>query len=509
MDFGFGKIPRKLGNPWHGLVEHLGGGSHALTLDSNASVRAYTAPIQNIGAVWELKKPGIGAASTTPEESALGMEWRNWAFQPSGTNGKQVFFDAGGQPWWVVAMSFSVNGTAQTLDATFLLRPFGRLNGLSESALATLSITGLSVPGLTVSVSTWSLMSIKRQGNSMLIGFFENWDGYPAGDHAREMLGIVEISIGGTASYTPGAWPAGFTGLSLSATVVATTAECAAQSVVEVNTSSATETPCPDPPADPPESATYAYSGACHYRVKTTYPIWAWYVLDGSDQVPELVNVESWYESQSQITTTATCAEPDLITTSLSKSTEYSMWHRVFTSTDSIAGPVYHYSASVSGWEYVGDQIEITEQYTHQLDGETILAFSEIGDTITLGCIPGSMPYLARSLLLYSGGANRVPISFGPTICNANIIGLLKAVGNAVTYSSGMPTSTSTPIASCEFTGLLAVGGPHPGADGLTGQFNYSAVSGFWRCGYTQSLNAYDPVLNRHGGLKSNRSWYV
>lgn len=509
MDFGFGKIPTKIGNPWHGLVEYLGGGNYTLTLDSNASVRAYTAPIQIIGAVWELKKPGIGAVSTTTEEAALGMEWRNWAFQPSGTNGKQVFYDDGGQPWWVVALGCGFTGAGQTMNVYIQLRPFGRLNGLSESATATLNITGLSVPGITASANTWQLMGINRQGNAMLIGVFENWDGYPAGDHAREMLGIVEISIGGTASYTPGAWPAGFTGLSVSAAVVATTADCAPQTVVEVNTSSATETLCPDPPADPPESATYSYSGSCHYRVKVTYPIWAWYAADGADQVVDIVRVDSFYESRAAVSTTATCNEPDMITTSLSKSTEFEMWHRVFTDTASATGPVYRYAANLSGWEYIDDQIETTEQYTHQFDGQTILALSEVADTITMGCNPGSIPYLARSLVLYAGGANRVPISFGPVILNANLVGMLKAVGDAVAYSAGAPSSTTTPIASCEFTGLLASGGTHSGATGLTGQFNYSAVSGFWRCGYTQSLNAYDPVLNRHGGLKSNRSWYV
>lgn len=507
MDLGFGKIPAKLGNPWHGLVKHLGGGSYTITLDSNASVRTFTA-VDIAGycqTTWELKRPGIGDASTTTEESALGWEWRNWALQPSGTGGKTVFFDAAGAPWQIVTASLTINSD-EAATINFGLRPFGRLNGLTETATASVSAT-LSVPGITWTAGPWSLMSVKRRGNVWLIGLFENWDGYPYGDHAREMKGIIEVTINGTGNFTAGSWPSGFSGFSLAASVVATTAACAPLETVITNTSSASETPC----ADPPGSNTYAYSANCAYKVKTTYPIWAWYINSGGDQIADLVQVEAWYESDMARNSTASC--PSLTTLTLSAASSFSMWHRLFSSTNSIDGPVYTQSAHISHWELgtPPDPPTLVETtISHTLDGVEIVNFIIGDDAVALGCIPGSIPYLARSLLIDAGTGNFKPISFGPLIQSGNIIGMLKAVASGtVHYTYGTPDAGTAVISTASWTGFLTPGGAHPAADGLTGSFVYHASSTYWQCTPNGYVTAYDPMTNRHGGLQSNPAWYV
>ena len=141
MDFGFGKTPTKIGNPWRGLVEHLGGGSHRITLDSNASVRTFTATDISgyaLNGTWELKRPGIGSATTSPDEAALGWEWRNWAFQRSGTQGALVFFDGAGVPWQIATSSLTVN-SGETVTVTLGIRPYGRLTWICCSVITDFS----------------------------------------------------------------------------------------------------------------------------------------------------------------------------------------------------------------------------------------------------------------------------------------------------------------------------------------------------------------------------------
>lgn len=518
MDLGLGKIPVKIGNPWHGLVEHLGGGSHRITLDSTDSVRTFTATDISgyaLNGTWELKRPGIGSATTSPEEAAMGWEWRNWAFQPSGTQGALVFFDGAGVPWQIATSSLTIN-SGETVTVTLGLRPYGRLNGLTETATATVSAT-LSVPGITWTAGPWALMGIKRRGNVWLVGLLENWAGYPYGDHAREMKGIFEISIDGTGSFAAGSWPSGFTGFSLSASVVATTAACAPVETVITNTSSFSETPC----ADPPGSNTYASSASCAYKAKTTYPIWAWYINSGDDQIVDLVKVEAWYESAMSKTSTASC--PSLTTLSLSGSRSWSIWHRLFTSTYSIDGPVYHHARQIIHWS-LGDPPDpvtlVDTEFTDSLDGVVFQNYTvndSVGDDYIVGstgCVPLSFPYLARTWLIdnYAPGSgyDYKLISFGPIRKSSHVIGMIKAVADGViNYTYGYPDTGSVAISSAAWTGFLTPGGPHDGATITAGEFTYHPSSGYWQCLPAGYITAYDPVGNRHAGLTTYPAWYV
>lgn len=509
MDFGFGKTPTKIGNPWRGLVEHLGGGSHRITLDSNASVRTFTATDISgyaLNGTWELKRPGIGSATTSPDEAALGWEWRNWAFQRSGTQGALVFFDGAGVPWQIATSSLTVN-SGETVTVTLGIRPYGRLNGLTETATATVSAT-LSVPGITWTAGPWALMGIKRRGNVWLIGLFENWAGYPYGDHAREMKGIFEISIDGTGSFAAGSWPSGFTGFSLSASVVATTAACAPVETVTINDLTATEsTPCSDPSAP----ATYTASTVSHYRVKVTYPVWAWYVPSGSDQMADLVKVESWFDRALDESSSISCASGTRY--AYSHTSEFSVWHRVFSSAYSIDGPAYKQTKLLTDY-YLTDPpdpvgVETWER-VYSLGGVTFATSGYGGGGVSETAYPGaSYPYLARTIPVPINATEYRIVGLGPLIKSSHVVGVLQSVSAAVTYSGGLPTTSTAALSTCTWTGFLTPGGLHASATPTAGEFTYHASSGYWQCLPAGYITAYDPVTNRHGGLLTYPAWYV
>jgi len=190
------------GNPWHGLVE-----SSTLTTTEGSIERAW--PVQpDSSDAFLFKVAGLDTPTTTSEQAALGMEWRNTAIL-SGWWNRQLY----GQPIPGGNMSrvFNADGISYLVDASGLTLVSGSPTKLSGSIkLTPLVVSDPEIDSVTLTLADLTLngsnntimdvLAIKQDGSEIVLGIWHGQhDGgdvqYSETDETRGMAMLNLYSI--------------------------------------------------------------------------------------------------------------------------------------------------------------------------------------------------------------------------------------------------------------------------------------------------------------------------
>lgn len=170
-------------------------------------------------------KPGQPTVTTPPAESALGMEWRNFALCPGAFgfgNDFYPFTDAGGNTWIISQFVATLNSDASGSVAVHII-PAASMDVFGPQPAAQVVQTNYVTGTFPAGIDTGGLPMVaklldsKNEGRTWLFGVVSGTQDYDA-----TLYGIYEIEISGTGSLDGG----DLVGLSVSLTVVRSADDC-------------------------------------------------------------------------------------------------------------------------------------------------------------------------------------------------------------------------------------------------------------------------------------------
>lgn len=189
------------GCPWHGLVK-----DGQLQLPNGASM-SYPQPPGfgwRAGSAALIARPGVPAVNTSPDQTALGMEWRNTAILSGQAQlyGKQlgasswIYIDADGNRWRVRTTLSSVNLKTPPATVTVSLAKFGVLGGVSEQHVYSIALPdiGQSTPDIgSINYIGAVTFDLTPTGSRAIFMVHTDWRTPASGPQALDSFGNVPV----------------------------------------------------------------------------------------------------------------------------------------------------------------------------------------------------------------------------------------------------------------------------------------------------------------------------